>query len=144
VCNPAPAADVPAELLATASVVVPNEAEIHALTGIAADTDGQATVAARALHKQTGQAVVLTRGGLGALVVSEDVRLSIPPHAVDVVDTVGAGDAFCAALAVRLGEGAGLDEAARFANAAGALATTRRGAEPSMPARDAVEALLRA
>jgi ribokinase len=63
--------------------------------------------------------------------------------AVNAVDTTGAGDAFCGAIAVRLAEGAELADAMRFANAAGALACTKHGAYPSMPYRDDVEALLR-
>ena len=63
-------------------------------------------------------------------------------HAVAAVDTVGAGDAFCGALGAGLARGAGLREAAVFANAAGALAVTRAGAEPSMPTHAAVLALL--
>jgi ribokinase len=69
--------------------------------------------------------------------------MKLPALNVDVVDTVGAGDAFCAALTVRLAEGAASDDALRFASAAGALACTKPGAEPSMPHRAAVEALLR-
>jgi ribokinase len=58
------------------------------------------------------------------------------------VDTTGAGDAFRAGLAVRLAEGAAIDEAAQFANAGGALACLTPGAEPSMPTRAAVEAFM--
>jgi ribokinase len=58
------------------------------------------------------------------------------------VDTTAAGDAFSAALAVSLAEGKDLEEAVRVANAAGALATTREGAQPSMPTRAELEAFL--
>ena len=62
---------------------------------------------------------------------------------MDPVDTTAAGDAFCGALCARLAAGDPLDVALRFAMAAGALATTRAGAVPSLPWRDDVEALLR-
>jgi ribokinase len=68
--------------------------------------------------------------------------LLLPAHEVTVVDTVGAGDAFCGALAAHLAAGQTLVEATRRANAAGALAVTRAGAEPSMPTREQVDELL--
>jgi ribokinase len=74
--------------------------------------------------------------------VAEDERIEAPAFAIEAVDTVGAGDAFCAGLAVRLAEGGTIRDALRFANAAGALACTRQGAEPSMPRRKDVESLL--
>ena len=63
-------------------------------------------------------------------------------YRVTCVDSVGAGDAFCGGLAASLARGAGLTEAAAYGNAAGALAVSRHGAEPSMPRRDEVEVLL--
>ncbi len=140
--NPAPAAAVPDELLALADVLVPNAAEAQALTGIPVARPEEAFGAAHVLRSPGPAAVVITLGGHGAVAVEGGVRLHVPAFRVSVVDTVGAGDAFCAALAVRLGEGARLLDAVEFANAAGALATTRAGAEPSMPPRRDVEALL--
>jgi ribokinase len=67
----------------------------------------------------------------------------VPSHDVPCIDTVGAGDAFCGALAARLAAGADLAEAVAYGNAAGALAVGVAGAEPSMPRRDDVERLLR-
>jgi ribokinase len=66
----------------------------------------------------------------------------VTPFAVQAVDSVGAGDAFCGALAVALCEGAALPQAVRFANAAGAVSVTRPGAQASLPSRQEVEALL--
>jgi ribokinase len=67
----------------------------------------------------------------------------LPAQTVEVIDTTAAGDAFVAALAVALTEGASMEEAVRWANAAGALAVTRLGAQPSMPTRDEVEQFLK-
>ncbi len=61
---------------------------------------------------------------------------------VPVVDTTGAGDTFCGALVLALAEGQGEADALRFASAAAALAVTKPGAQPSLPRREAVEALL--
>ena len=66
----------------------------------------------------------------------------LPAHAVEAVDTVGAGDAFCGALGARLADGASLRDAAVYANAAAALSVTRPGAEPSMPTAAEIESLL--
>lgn len=143
VLNPAPVGDVPDDLLVLADLLVPNALEAQALTGVTVGTPLDALEAMVVLPRGP-EALVVTLGAAGVVAVAADLRLHAPPPAVDVVDTVGAGDAFCAALAVRLGEGAGIEDAVRFANAAGALATTVAGAEPSMPRRPAVEALLSA
>ena len=66
----------------------------------------------------------------------------MPAYSVDVVDTTAAGDAFNGALAVALAEGQPVDEAVAFANAAGALATTRAGAQPSLAWREEMERLI--
>ena len=139
--NPAPAGDVPQALLALADVLVPNEIEVASLAGTALDTLDDAFAAAVALNAKTGSVSVITLGDRGALAVHGTDRFHVGRAAVVAVDTVGAGDAFCAALAVRLGEGADLLTAITFANAAGALACTRAGAEPSMPRRTDVDAL---
>ena len=85
---------------------------------------------------------MVTLGERGALLWTPAAVTAVPPHVVSVVDTVGAGDAFCGMLAARLAGGAALPDAVRHANAAGALATTRAGAEPSMPRSAEVERLL--
>ena len=85
------------------------------------------------LQRRGPRLVAVTTGECGVVTADPTDVTRVAAFDVDVVDTTGAGDAFCAALAVRLAEGAGLEHALRFANAAGALACTREGAEPSMP-----------
>ena len=140
--NPAPAAPVANELLASTDIIVPNQLEAEALAGARLASIDEACSVANELRARGPHTVVITLGERGAIACSPTVRTHEPRIDVEVVDTVGAGDAFCAALAARLAEGAGLADAVRFANAAGALACTKHGAEPSMPARDAVEELL--
>jgi len=118
--------------------LVPNEIEAHMLTGRMTPEE-----AAAVLLPETRRGVVISLGEQGALVVDRAALSHFPAHKVNVVDTTGAGDAFRAGLAVRIAEGAGLDEAVCFANACGALACTVMGAEPSMPRRDAVELFLK-
>jgi ribokinase len=130
--NPAPALPLPDELLDLCDILVPNEHELVLLGGI--DT-------VRAGGVST---IVTTRGAAGVEVLDGGERWNQPAFAVAAVDTTGAGDAFCGALAARLAAGSDLRAAVRFAAAAGALATTVAGAVPSLPSAAAVEALLSA
>jgi ribokinase len=86
--------------------------------------------------------VLVTLGEQGALLVRDGDPLELPAFPVDAVDTTAAGDAFCGTLAAALARGAGLEEAAGQAGAAGALAATRMGAVPSLPTAEEVERLL--
>ncbi len=139
--NAAPASNVAAGLLACTDVLVVNEIEAAAVLGISGVHDAAAMAAD--LQRRGPRLVAVTTGECGVVAADTDGRHAVATFDVDVVDTTGAGDAFCAGLAVRLAEGAGLGHALRFANAAGALACTREGAAPSMPDRAAVEELLR-
>jgi ribokinase len=76
------------------------------------------------------------------LVLEEALQQSLPAHKVGVVDTTAAGDAFLGAFAVALTRGHSMDVAAAWGNAAGALASTRSGAQPSLPRLDELESLL--
>lgn len=140
--NPAPAAPVDPELLALIDVIVPNQIEAEALTGRKMSSQEEAFGAVRALRNLGPSTAVITLGKRGAVGLSADAVMQGVAFDITVVDTVGAGDAFCAAVAVRLAEGASLVDTLQFANAAGALACTRHGAEPSMPRRSEVDALV--
>lgn len=142
VLNPAPARPLPDRLLSLVDVLVPNETEAALLTGLPVGTQEEAEAAAGALLGSGVDTVILTLGERGALPAhAGEMRVS-PAFKVQPVDTTAAGDAFVAGLAVALAEGKGLDEAVRWGNAAGGLATTRLGAQPSLPSREAVEQLL--
>jgi ribokinase len=121
VLNPAPARDLPTRLLAQLDVIVPNEHEVTLLGGTAALLDAGVG------------AVVVTEGARGARLVTRDGETRIAPHPVTPVDTTGAGDAFCGALAARLAAGDSLAVALRAAVVGGALSTLTRGAVPSLP-----------
>lgn len=137
ILNPAPAQKLPPHILAGVDVLVPNEPETAQLTGLPINTQAETQQAARQLlHMGVGN-VVLTLGSRGALALTgaDGQFTQVDPYAVQVVDTTAAGDAFVAGLAVGLGEGKPLVEAVRFANAVGALAVTKQGAQPGMPTR---------
>lgn len=146
VVNPAPAprGKLPEEWFGLVDVWTPNEREIEGLTGISVTDIASAELAAKALLDKGAKAVVLTLGSNGSLVATLEFVKHFPAFPVQAVDATAAGDAFAAALTVRLAEGAPLEEAVVFANAAGALACTKVGAQPSMPTREEVENFLKA
>ena len=94
------------------------------------------------LASSTGGAAVVTCGEHGAVMWREGAVTEVPAIAVQAIDTVAAGDAFCGVLAAALAERRPVDEAVRRATAAGAHAATVRGALPSLPTRAEVERLL--
>ena len=130
VLNPAPATRLSRELLDLVDVVVPNQHERALLGG----TD--------ALLAAGCGAVVTTLGGDGVELATRDGNAHVRAFDVDVVDTTGAGDAFCGSLAARLAAGDELAVAARWAVAAGALAVTVEGAVPAQPRATEIAALL--
>jgi ribokinase len=98
------------------------------------ETDEQALAAAAALCELGAHCAIITRGERGALVYPRNGQVEfVKSVAVEVVDTTAAGDAFAAAFAVEFSNGATPVEAARFACRAGAVATSRLGAQVAMP-----------
>jgi ribokinase len=134
VLNPAPARELDGDVLERVDVLVPNRGELELLAG-----PGDPADAARRLAGP--RAVVVTLGADGALVVDGDHVEHVRAHPVEVVDTTGAGDAFCGALADALARGALLTEAARWGVAAAALSVTRSGAQEGMPTAEAMRQL---
>jgi ribokinase len=150
ILNPAPAQRLPEKLMAQLALLTPNESEAEFLAGstIGRDADPQtgyhpsvADAARKILHAGC-RAVIITLAEQGALFASPETVRLFPAYLVTPVDTTAAGDAFNGALAVALAEGQEIENAIRFANAAGAMATTRAGAQPSLAARSEVEALM--
>jgi ribokinase len=142
ILNPAPARPLPPALLSLVDVLVPNESETALLTGLPIDSRARVEAAAGALRESGVGAVILTLGERGALLAQAGGTQVFPAFMVTAVDTTAAGDAFMGGLAVALAEGQSLAESIRWGNAAGALAATQLGAQPSLPTRRAVEKLL--
>ncbi|MEW2245871.1 MULTISPECIES: ribokinase [unclassified Streptomyces] len=140
VLNPSPPRPLPREVLDACDPLIVNEHEAKVILGDAAAGDTPEDWA-RILLAKGPRSVVITLGAEGALVASARGMDRVPSVKVDAVDTTGAGDAFTAALAWRLGEGASLAEAAAYAARVGAAAVTRRGAQESYPTADEVAAL---
>ena len=138
ILNAAPAGPVAPEVMRGVEVLVVNATEAASLSGHVQPED-----AAHALRMLGPETVIVTLGADGLLALVADGQLwRVPAHRVPVVDTTAAGDAFCGALAAALARGAGMRDAVAFANAAGALATTRAGAQPSLPRLADVTTLL--
>ena len=137
ILNPAPARLLSTALLANVDYLTPNESELELLTG---DKDLQKGM--KRLFDLGVKNVIVTLGADGAQVVSNGINESLPAYEVTAVDTTAAGDAFNGALAVALAEGKPLLEAVSYGIAAGGLAATKRGAQPSLPIREQVESLI--
>ncbi|BDH03704.1 ribokinase [Streptomyces seoulensis] len=140
VLNPSPPRPLPYEVLAACDPLVVNEHEARVLLGDQEAGDDPADRARRLLALGP-RSVVVTLGAKGALVCDASGVCAVPSVAVAAVDTTGAGDAFTAALAWRLGAGEELPVAAAYAARVGAAAVTRRGAQESYPTAADVAAL---
>ncbi|MEU8778816.1 ribokinase [Streptomyces sp. NPDC048606] len=139
ILTPAPARPLPAELLDLVDLLVPNEHEAAALTGLT-----EPDRAAEALLHRVPE-VVVTLGAAGVLYAARGAEpVRVPAHRVRAVDTTAAGDTFVGALAVALGEGRSMEGALAWASRAAALSVQRPGAQDSMPTRAEVERALAA
>ena len=141
VVNASPLNEVELEDLEGTDVLVVNQLEAAALGGEPASEGTAIELTATRALQQIAARVVVTLGARGVIWAGEDdgYLAGLPVHATD---TTGAGDTFCGALCVALGEGATLARAVRFANAAGALCATRAGTTTAMPTRAEVEAFI--
>lgn len=133
ILNPSPPEGVPPELLALADYVIVNESEAQRLGGT------------EEIFAAGAERVVTTLGKRGSIHERRDGSAhAVPSFPVAAVDTTAAGDAFCGAFAAALARGVSVQEAMRFASAAGALATTVAGAVPSLPERSTIDELVAA
>jgi ribokinase len=142
VLDPAPAQDLPGEILELVDVLTPNEREAAELAGTEAGTAEEARDAARILQRRGASSVVVTLGSKGAVLASGDECELIPAFGVRTVDSVAAGDAFSGGLARALAGSWSWPEAMRYASAAGALSATRRGAQESLATEAEIRAFL--
>ncbi|WP_148876455.1 ribokinase [Serratia marcescens] len=142
ILNPAPARELPDELLGMIDMITPNETEAQRLTGIAVDSDADAARAAQALHDKGIATVIITLGSRGVWLSENGNGKLVSGFKVKAVDTIAAGDTFNGALVTALLEGKSMADAVRFAHAAAAIAVTRPGAQPSVPWREEIDAFL--
>ena len=143
ILDPAPAVSGMDEKLCNVDVISPNITEAELITGSkTGDERADKNIASDLIARGAG-AAVLKLASRGSLVVSADGQMErVKPYKIDIVDTTAAGDAFTGGLAVAIANGLDLPQAARFANAAGALACTKLGAQSAMPTIDEVRMLM--
>lgn len=143
VLDPAPAVPLPDELWQHVDIVTPNESEAGVLSGVDVTDEPTAVAAGHWFLDRGVRHAIVTLGSAGAVAVSRDAEpVMFSPFRVAVVDTTAAGDAFTGTLGAALAAGSELEAAIRHGMAAGALAVTRAGASPSLPARAEILALL--
>lgn len=136
ILNPAPAIPLTHNLLNHVDYMTPNENEFAQLAGISIIENQSLS---NYIEKISLQALIVTLGARGALVVSNGSVQHVPGYKVEAIDTVAAGDAFNGAFCVAISRGVDLIDAVHFANAAAAISVTRVGAQPSLPTLDEVQ-----
>ena len=140
ILNPAPARELPDQIFEYIDLIVPNESELSLLTDMNVSDYASAQAAIARLMERGANQVLLTMGARGALLqFDSDSGCFVSSHKVKVVDTTAAGDAFIGGLAAALARELTLPDALEYANACGALAVTKFGAQPSLPTAQEVE-----
>lgn len=142
ILNTAPVQPVSDEVLSNVELITPNEVEAEILSGIVIDSKENADKAADWFFEKGVKNVLITLGGRGVYIATDEKRGIIPAYKVNAVDTTGAGDAFNGGLIAALADGKDLWEAAAFANALAALSVQKLGTTPSMPTREEIDSFL--
>jgi ribokinase len=138
ILNPAPACQLPDNLLKHTWLITPNETEAEIISGVKITDISSAEKAAAIIRKRGVKNVIITLGDTGAYVRSDEFTGLIPGIKVTPVDTTAAGDVFNGAIAVAISEGLGLQDAVIFANKAASISVTRMGAQASVPYRNEI------
>ncbi len=139
VLNPAPARQLPEWVYSCLDMVVVNESECEILTGIYPEDEASAKAAMEKLSSFGVGTVVVTLGERGSVVLSRGKLLSSVPPKVDAVDTTCAGDTYIGALVAGYARGVTIESAIELATKASAMATTKIGAQQSIPHLEDVE-----
>ena len=143
ILDPGPTRPITDDLLQSVDVITPNETEAEYLTGIEVKDVESGFRAAHKISSMGIQHVIVKMGAQGALYVGKNCGFHVPAIKVNALDSVAAGDAFNGALTFAMFNGWALEDSLRWAVCAGGIATTRSGAQDSMPTRDEVEKAFR-
>lgn len=137
-------------MLKSIDILIPNETELSILSDMPVTDIESAEKAARFLQKNLTCTIIVTLGEKGALLVRqpfdpdiEEKAIHIPAFKVHVVDTTAAGDAFIGGFVSAMLDKKPTEEAIRYGCACGALATTKFGAQPSLPTKSEVEKFIK-
>ncbi|MBT1035963.1 ribokinase [Canibacter sp. lx-45] len=142
ILDPAPATQLPKDIWRMLDTVTPNETEAQILTGIRVTDAASAVTAGEWFISRGVKNALITLAAAGCVLVTEQGSSLHEPFRVTAVDTTAAGDTFAGYLASSLASGADFVNALRRANAAGALAVTKKGASASIPTDSEVAAFL--
>jgi ribokinase len=142
VMNPSPARILSPRLLSHIDFLILNQKEMEYMTGVDIQINKNLQDVARSLLAENMKGIILTLGQKGAILVEPDNVRHFPSFMVESIDSTAAGDAFAAGFSVAYAEKKTLSEAIIWGNAAGALATTKRNAQPSLPYRTELNSLL--
>lgn len=143
ILNPAPATGLSPELMRKLYLITPNRTESHLLTGIIIKNWEDAERAADIMLANGVENVTITMGAMGSLFKNATQCVRIPARNVEVIDTTAAGDVFNGALCVALSERKDIVSALKFATVASSISVTHMGAQPSIPTRSEVNALMK-
>lgn len=133
ILNPAPARNLPSDLLQKIYLITPNETEAEHLTGIRVTDDLSAKKACEKLGQLGVENSIITLGEKGAFVYTEDFVGMIATEKVKVIDSTAAGDTFNGAISVALGQNKDVKESVKFALKAATLSVQHMGAQSSIP-----------
>jgi ribokinase len=138
ILNPAPAREIPEELLKLTDIIAPNETEVFELTDIKVDDTDKIREAADKLIEKGVKFVIITLGERGAALVSKEKLIIVPAYKVKAIDTTAAGDSFIGALASKLQNEdeigfENIQKAIKFANKVSSIVVQKQGAQPSLP-----------
>ena len=143
ILDPAPTcSNFPIEIYPLIDIITPNEVEASQLVGFSVNNPETAILAAKQLQQRGVENVIVKLGDRGAVAVTADETFFVPAFAVESIDTVAAGDAFNGGLAAALDGGRSLSEAVVWGSAAGALCTTKAGAQVAMCDRTTLDKFL--
>ena len=137
--NPAPAKNIPLDMLKNVDLITPNETEARILLGLEPDDPISFDDLSERIAGLGVKSAIITMGKQGAFVITDNSREVVPAPTVDALDPTGAGDAFNAALAVGLGEGLSLPNAVEQANYAGAYSVRHLGVIDGLPTKEQLE-----
>jgi ribokinase len=142
ILDPAPAQEIPDDLLDNLFLITPNQSETESLTGITPDSRGSAKKAAQTLHDRGVINVIITLGNQGAFLSSDAETFVSRSPEVQAKDTTGAGDVFNGALSVALCRNYGWKRAIGFACEAASQSVLKDGAQESIPHMSDVDTLI--
>ena len=143
ILNPSPAQQLPDKLLRKVYILTPNEKEAEALSNCKVTSVKAAKRAAEKIRERGVENVIVTLGKNGAIMARGGETVHVKGIDVNTVDATGAGDAFCGTLAVAISSGKNLKEAVMYSNCAGALATTKIGAQEALPKASELESFMK-